>query len=50
MKEHNQQSSVLKEGTLEIHTRDSNIFFKLLKTYGMYEDTRQNFFIAKYMN
>ena len=27
-KEHNEHSSVFKEGTLEIHTLDSNTFFK----------------------
>ena len=36
-----------KDGTLEIHTLDSNTFFKLLKTY---ENTLQIFFITKYMN
>ena len=48
--EHNQCSSVFKEGTLEKHTNafkfDSNTFFKLLKTYCTYEDTHQKSFIT----
>ena len=28
---------------MEIHKLDSNTFFKLLKTYGMYEDTLQKY-------
>ena len=33
------QCSVFKEGTQEIHGLDSNTFVKLLKIYGMHENT-----------
>ena len=47
-KEHNQHS-VERGNNGNTYTRFKH-FFKLLKTYGMYEDARQNVFATKYMN